>query len=106
MNSTSLSALSVLGFHAAGKSVSETRADLLAAGVLKGTVSKVCKVLRGLQDGRLTPEQVTSLNQAYYRLTYSNPDFRAICTATRRLSDDDLVRLEQHIIKLKGRRNL
>lgn len=102
--STSLSALSVLGFHASGKSVSETRADLLARGVLKGTVSKVCTVLRALEDGRLKPEQVTSLNRAYWEIKHAPQDFRAICTATRRLSDDDLVRLEAFIEKLKGRR--
>lgn len=41
------------------------RNDLLGAGVLKGTVSKIVTVLAALDAGTITPSDVKSLNAAY-----------------------------------------
>jgi len=41
------------------------RGNLLAAGVLKGTVSKIVTVLAALSAGTITPSDVKSLNGAY-----------------------------------------
>jgi hypothetical protein len=44
---------------------SMVRRDLIDAGVLKGTASKIVTVLAALNDGTITPSDVKSLNGAY-----------------------------------------
>lgn len=53
--------------HTTGSRVDDNvvRQDMLAAGVLKGTVSKIMTVVKGLRNGAIGSSHLTSLSGAY-----------------------------------------
>ena len=48
------------------------RNRLIQGDIPKGTVSKMCQVLRALREERLSPEEVTSINGAYALIKSGN----------------------------------
>jgi hypothetical protein len=55
----------IIAAHVEALEISDVRRELLDAGVLKGTVSKIATILQGLADGAVTLSDVKSLNGAY-----------------------------------------
>jgi hypothetical protein len=69
--STTVGAFAVLSWHERNALPEHVRKELLGAGVAKGTASKIVSILTALDDGTISPEDVTSIANGYKAIRHA-----------------------------------